>query len=90
MRRINMGSQIVLWIILAYIVLSFILLPIQYRYVQSIKEMDKERKAAGLTQNEYYEKMSFETELLHSNAQGPIFIGANLLATLLYNWRHKK
>ncbi|WP_449619330.1 DUF3949 domain-containing protein [Robertmurraya sp. Marseille-Q9965] len=86
-----MGSQIVLWIILAYIALSFILLPIQYRYVQSLKELEKERNARGLNQNEYYEKMSFENEQMHFNAQGnPLFIGANILATLLYNWKHKE
>ncbi|MEQ2526425.1 DUF3949 domain-containing protein [Robertmurraya yapensis] len=86
-----MGSKVILGIILAYILLSFILLPIQYRYIKELKEMDKERKALGLSQNEYYEKMSFENEQLHFNAQGnPLFIGANILATLLYKWRHKK
>lgn len=85
-----MGSKVIFGIILAYILLSFILLPIQYRYIKELKEMDKKRKASGLSQNEYYEKMSFETEQLHFNAQGnPIFIGANILATLLYNRRHK-
>ena len=38
-----------------------------------------------------YEKMGFEREQLHFNAQGNLlFIGANMLATLLYRWRHRK
>ena len=45
----------------------------------------------GLSQNEYYEKMRFEREQLHFNAQGNLlFIGANMLASLLYRWRHRK
>ena len=53
--------------------------------------MDKERMKLGLSQNEYYEKMGFEREQLHFNAQGNLlFIGANMLASLLYRWRHRK
>lgn len=38
-----------------------------------------------------YDKMSFEEQELNFNAQGNLLlIGANLLATLLYNWKHKQ
>ena len=86
-----MGVNVLLGILAAYILLSFALLPMQYRYIKELKEMDKRRKQLGLKQDEYYEKMSFETQQLHFNAQGNLlFLGANLMATLLYNWKHKK
>ncbi|MGM7723874.1 DUF3949 domain-containing protein [Metabacillus sp. Hm71] len=44
-----------------------------------------------LNPDEYYERMGFETQQLHFNAQGNLlFLGANLLATLVYNWKHKR
>lgn len=86
-----MGLYATLGIIGAYILLSLILLPMQYRYIKQIKENDKKRKKLGLTTDEYYDKMSFETQQLHFNAQGnPLLLGANLLATLLFNWKNKK
>ncbi|MGG3560065.1 DUF3949 domain-containing protein [Neobacillus rhizosphaerae] len=86
-----MGLYTTLGIIGAYLLLSLILLPVQYKYVKHLKEEDKKRKEIGLSQAEYYDKMSFENQELHYNAQGNIlFIGANLLATLLYKWKHKK
>ena len=52
--------------------------------------MDKERMKLGLSQNEYYEKMRFEREQLHFNAQGNLlFIDAIMLAALLYYWQQK-
>lgn len=84
----QMGLYMTLGIIGAYLLLSLILLPMQYKYVKHLKE---ERKELGLSQGEYYDKMSFENQQLHYNAQGNLFfLGANLLATLLYNWKHKK
>ncbi|WP_243298016.1 DUF3949 domain-containing protein [Bacillus litorisediminis] len=86
-----MGVNILLGILAAYILLSFALLPMQYRYIKELKEMDKRRKELELKQDEYFETMSFETQQLHFHAQGSIlFIGANLMAELLYNWKHKK
>ena len=74
----------------AYLLLSLFILPVQYKYIKALKEMDKERMKLGLSQNEYYEKMGFEREQLHFNAQGNLlFVGANMLATFLYNWRQK-
>ena len=74
-----------------YFLISLFILPFQYKYIKALKEMDKERMKLGLSQSEYYEKMEFGREQLHFNAQGNLlFIGANMLATLLYRWRHRK
>ena len=73
-----------------YFLISLFILPFQYKYIKALKEMDKERMKLGLSQSEYYEKMEFGREQLHFNAQGNLlFIGANMLATLLYHWRQK-
>ncbi|PLR89816.1 DUF3949 domain-containing protein [Bacillus sp. T33-2] len=86
-----MGLYATLGIIGAYILLSLILLPIQYRYISQLKENTKRQRELGVTQEEYYDKMSFESQELHVNAQGnPLFLGANLFASLLYNWKQKK
>lgn len=78
-------------IIGAYLTLSLILLPMQYSYIKELKKLDQHRKEQGISQNEMYDKMRFEEQELHLNAQGNLlFIGANLLAVLLYNWKHKK
>lgn len=83
--------EYILIVIGLYALLSIVLVPMQYKYVKSLKEMEKERNEMGLTQNEYYEKMRFEYQELHLNAQGnSLFIGANLLASLLYKWKHKE
>ena len=75
----------------AYIVLSLILAPMQYRYIKELKEMDKERRELGLSQNEYYEKMGFESQQMHYNVQGNfLFIGANLFAEAVYKWKHRR
>ncbi|WP_299090975.1 DUF3949 domain-containing protein [uncultured Metabacillus sp.] len=86
-----MGLYTTLGIIGAYLLLSLLLLPMQYRYIKQLKEDEKERKVLGLTADAYYERMGFETQQLHFNAQGNLlFLGANLLATLVYNWKHKR
>ena len=75
----------------AYILLSLILAPMQYRYIKELKEMDKERRELGLSQDEYYEKMGFESQQLHYNAQGNVlFLGANLFAEAFYKWKHRR
>ena len=79
--------EIALWILAGYVLLSIVLLPIQYHY---LKENTAQRKKLGLTQEEYYEKMSFESEQLHYNVQSNLlFFGANVLASFLYSRRHK-
>ncbi|WML42905.1 DUF3949 domain-containing protein [Neobacillus sp. PS3-40] len=85
-----MGLTVTLWVLGGYILLSLLFLPFQYSYVKELKEMDKKRKEQGLSQEEMYDKMSFEEQELNFHVQGSIlFIGANLFASLLYNWKHK-
>ncbi|WP_391559154.1 DUF3949 domain-containing protein [Robertmurraya sp.] len=73
-------------IISAYIVLSLLLVPVQYKYIKQLAETKNRNKERGVSEEEHYNQMSFETEQLHFNAQGNLlFIGANLLATLVYN-----
>ena len=75
----------------AYMALSLVLLPMQYRYIVQLKESHKKSMENGLPVDEYYESKSFQTQLLHLNAQGNIlFIGANVMASLLYKWKHRK
>jgi len=52
--------------------------------------MDMKRKEQGISQEEMYNKMSFEEQQLSFHAQGNIlFIGVNLFATFLYKWKHQ-
>jgi hypothetical protein len=92
MRGASMMSVYVgLGIIGVYVLLSLLLVPIQYKYLKQLKETHDRNKDRGITVEDHYDQMSFETQQLHFNAQGNLlFIGANLLATLVYNWRNRK
>jgi hypothetical protein len=80
-----------LWVLGGYFLLSLIFLPIQYPYIKELKEMRKRNEKKGISQEEMYDKMSFEEQELNFHAQGSVlFIGANLFATLLYNWKQKR
>jgi hypothetical protein len=73
----------------AYVLLSFLLLPMQYKYIKQLKETHDTNKDRGITVEDHYDQMSFETQQLHFNAQGNLlFIGANLLANLVYKWKN--
>ncbi|MFE8700081.1 DUF3949 domain-containing protein [Cytobacillus sp. FJAT-54145] len=86
-----MGFQATLIIIGIYLLISLILLPFQYSYIKELKSMHKKNEEKGLNQNDTYEKMSFEEQQLHLNAQGNfLFFGANLLASILYKLKQKK
>ncbi|WP_244440968.1 DUF3949 domain-containing protein [Neobacillus jeddahensis] len=76
---------------MVYFVFSLILLPFQYGYIKEVKELAKRKRQKGIGQGEMYDKMSFEEQELNYNVQGNLlFIGANILATLLYNWNHRE
>ena len=77
-------------IIGAYILLSLLLVPVQYKYIKQLKETQVRNKERGVSVEDHYNQMSFETQQLHFNAQGNLlFIGANLLATLVYNLENR-
>ncbi|WML41572.1 DUF3949 domain-containing protein [Neobacillus sp. OS1-2] len=85
-----MSLSVTLVILGVYLLLSLILLPMQYSYVKELKKMDQKRREQGISQNEMYDRMGFEQQQLSFNAQGnPLFIGANIFATILYKWKHK-
>ncbi|MGD6856455.1 DUF3949 domain-containing protein [Bacillus infantis] len=84
-----MDRMIFLWIAGIYLLISCILAPVQYGYIKELKKMDQERKAQGKAQDEFYEGMTFENQLLHYNAQGFLFWGANLIASLFYRLKNR-
>ncbi len=81
---------IILFVFILYVLLSLALMPMQYSYIKQLKEMEKKRKSESITQGEMYENMRFEEQQLHFNAQGnPIFMLANVFASILYRMKHK-
>jgi hypothetical protein len=84
-----MGKVFIIFVS-GYILLSLILVPFQYRYVEQMEKMRKENEKKGKSQGEMMEDMGFEEQVLHANAQGNmLFILANILATIVYNVRHR-
>ncbi|MFY4774139.1 DUF3949 domain-containing protein [Metabacillus sp. RGM 3146] len=78
-----MGLYATLGVLAGYILLSLIFLPFQYSYIKQLKEMEKKCREQGLSQDEMYDKMSFEYQELHINAQGNfLLIGENLMPSL--------
>jgi hypothetical protein len=74
-----------------YILLSLILVPFQYRYVEQMEKMRKENENKGKSQGEMMEDMEFEEQVLHANVQGNVlFILANILATIVYKMKHRE
>ncbi|PAE41541.1 DUF3949 domain-containing protein [Bacillus sp. 7884-1] len=73
-----------------YILLSLILVPFQYRYVEQMEKMRRENEKKGKSQGEMMEDMGFEEQVLHANAQGSmLFILANILATIVYKVKNR-
>ena len=75
----------------AYLLLSLILLPVQYPYIKELKQRRRRNEQNGISQSEMVERMSFEEQQLTVNLQGNIlFIGSNLLAEGIYYLKHRK
>ncbi|RAR42689.1 DUF3949 domain-containing protein [Paenibacillus sp. MDMC362] len=75
-----------MWIIASVLVAAFlIMIPVQYRYIAALK---KDPRRQGVDQETYYNNMSFQEEQLHYNTQG-WFWPSTMVASLIYNWRHK-
>ncbi len=84
-------SEVLLIFVGGYILLSLILIPFQYRYVEQMEKMRKANEKKGISQGEMMEKMKFEEQVLHANVQGSmIFILANILATIIYKMKHRQ
>ncbi|MFP7298797.1 DUF3949 domain-containing protein [Neobacillus niacini] len=83
-------SEVLLIVVGGYILLSLILIPFQYRYVEQMAKMRKENEKKGISQGEMMENMKFEEQLLHANVQGSIFFFlANILATIVYKVKNR-
>lgn len=83
-------SEILVIFIIGYILLSLILIPFQYRYVEQMEKMRIENEKKGKSQGEMMEDMEFEQQVLHANVQGNLlFFLANILATIVYKVKHR-
>jgi hypothetical protein len=52
--------------------------------------MKKSKEEQKLSQNEVFEKMPVQEEVLHMNLQSNVlFIPANILSGLIYKYRHR-
>lgn len=78
---------IIILFMVPWIITTIIMTPIQYRYIKKMEELKKERKQ---TQGRMYEEMPVQEEILHMNLQSnPLFIPANIIAGLIYKYRHR-
>ena len=85
-----MTLNIIMGILAIYIVISLLIMPLQYRYIKAIKAEEKKLRASGKKQSEMYDRMNAGEQVLHENAQGNgIFFLANILASILYRIRHR-
>ncbi|NRD77081.1 DUF3949 domain-containing protein [Bacillus sp. BRMEA1] len=76
-------------IVLLYILLSFILLPFQYRFLVALKQQEKVNRLKGLGQGDMYDRMSAsELELQYNVQSNALFLLANLMASILYRMKH--
>jgi hypothetical protein len=77
--------------VIGYIILSIILVPFQYRYIEEMKKQRIAHEKIGIGQGEMFEQMEFEQQVLHANAQGNfLFLLANILATIIYKIKQRK
>ncbi|MCR8643493.1 DUF3949 domain-containing protein [Paenibacillus sp. N1-5-1-14] len=83
-----MSETVVFYIVIGILAAYVIgMVPLMYSYISEVKK----KQAAYSSQNEMYEKMSFESEQAHFSVQGNILNTPSLLiATLIYKLRHRK
>ncbi len=83
--------EVFLIMITVYILISLLILPFQYRFLITLKKEEEKHRKKGRTQGEMYDKMNAGELALHSNMQGnPLFFLANILATIIYWFKHRK
>ena len=79
---IVMLVKLILIVVGAYLLLSLVLVPFQYRYLTGVEE---EQNRNGQNQTAYYESKSASEQILHANTQGNILFGfANVIAYAIY------
>ncbi len=63
------------------LIVTIVMVPIQYRYIKRMEEEKKRKKAQG----KIYEDMPVQEQILHQNAQmNPLFLPANIIAHIIY------
>ncbi|MGG0737546.1 DUF3949 domain-containing protein [Niallia taxi] len=86
-----MYSTIFITVISLYILLSIVMLPLQYRFLVALKQEEAKFKAKGKTQGDMYDEMNAGEQALHSNIQGSaLFFLANIMASIVYKLKHPK
>ncbi|RBP92984.1 uncharacterized protein DUF3949 [Cytobacillus firmus] len=80
----------IFWGILGlYVLLSLLILPMQYRFLIALKKEEAQNKAKGKTHGKMYDNMRAGELVLHENIQGnPVFFLANFLASIIYRIKH--
>ena len=80
----------IFWGILGlYVLLSLLILPMQYRFLTAIKKEEAKNMAKEKRQGEMYDNMRAGKLVLHENIQGnPVFFLANFLASVIYRIKH--
>ncbi|MBH9965983.1 DUF3949 domain-containing protein [Bacillus sp. MKU004] len=74
-----------------YILISLLILPFQYRFLITLKREEEKHRKKGRTQGEMYDSMNAGELAIHSNMQGnPLFFLANILASIIYWFKHRK
>ncbi|WGG46428.1 DUF3949 domain-containing protein [Rossellomorea sp. DA94] len=72
-----------------YVLISLLILPMQYRFLIALKAEEEKNRLKGKKQGDMYDAMNVSELSLHSNLQGnPLFFLANLFASIMYRVRH--
>ncbi|MGG5739366.1 MULTISPECIES: DUF3949 domain-containing protein [Bacillus cereus group] len=75
-----------IWISLIVLAYFIILVPTQYNYIKMLKE---KQKKMNVSQNELYDKMSYEGSQVHYHYQSYVFtLPASLVANIVYKLKH--
>jgi hypothetical protein len=73
-----------------YVLISLLILPMQYRFLVVLKAEEQKNRLKGKKQGEMYDAMNAGELSLHGNMQGnPVFFLANLFASILYRMKHR-
>ncbi|PFA62895.1 DUF3949 domain-containing protein [Bacillus sp. AFS015802] len=85
-----MELYIFLAILGLYVLISLLILPMQYRFLITLKAEEEKNRLKGKKQGEMYDAMNAGELSLHGNMQGnPLFLLANLFASILYRVKHR-
>ncbi|KPL58424.1 DUF3949 domain-containing protein [Rossellomorea vietnamensis] len=85
-----MEFTIFLAVIGLYVLISLLIVPMQYRFLIALKAEEEKNRLIGKKQGEMYDAMNAGELSLHGNMQGnPLFFLANVLASVLYRLKHR-